>query len=67
MAAAAAEHPEWMPVVGPFLGMLTGPESLDPLREQVREMIRGGWQPPRPEGPTRDELAAAIRRELVST
>ena len=66
VAAAATEHPEWMPVLGPFLGMMTGPESLDPLREQVRQMVRDGWQPAPPEGPAHDVMVAAVRGQLVS-
>ena len=45
VAAASATHPEWMRVLGPFLAMLTGPESLDTLREQTRTMLRDGWRP----------------------
>jgi len=62
---AAAAHPEWMPVLGPFFAMRAMPSSLDPLREGVREMLRAGWQPePRP-GPDRSDLAAAIVEALV--
>jgi len=62
---AAALHPEWRPVLGPFLAMLAPPSTLDPLREEVRSMIRAGWQPPRPGGVTRDELAAVIAEATV--
>lgn len=56
IAAAAAVHPEWMPIVGPFGGMLAGPDVLDQLREPVAQMLRDGWTPP-VEGPSRAELA----------
>lgn len=62
IVAAAAEHPEWMPMVGPFSGMVAGPEILDPLREPVTQMLRDGWRPTA-EGPTRADLVDA----LVST
>ena len=65
VAAATREHPEWMAVVGPFLGMAAGPASLDPLREQVREMLRQGWQPRRRPGIDRDDLVAAIAAARV--
>ena len=61
VAAAAEIHPEWMRVLGPFLGMATGPDSLDPLREEVRAMLREGWRPSPPPGLTRDQLVAAIQ------
>ncbi len=66
VAAAATTHPEWMRVLGPFLGMAAGPESIDPLREQVRGMLRAGWRPPRPEGITRDELVAVLEGASVA-
>jgi len=65
VAAASATHPEWMRVLGPFLGMATGPDSLDPMREQVRVMLRDGWRPMPHPGLTRDELVEATRAALV--
>jgi 2-polyprenyl-6-methoxyphenol hydroxylase-like FAD-dependent oxidoreductase len=60
VAAAAREHPEWMATLGPFLGMMTGPRAVDPLREEVRAMLRAGWAPPPRTGVTRDDLVAAV-------
>jgi 2-polyprenyl-6-methoxyphenol hydroxylase-like FAD-dependent oxidoreductase len=60
VAAATREHPEWMAVVGPFLGMATGPAALDGLREPVRELLRQGWQPQLRPGVGREDLVAAI-------
>ena len=60
VTAALPEHPEWMTVAGPFLGMAVGPRALDPLREQVRDLVRAGWQPPRRPGIDRTDLVAAI-------
>ncbi len=59
-------HPEWMRFLGPFLGMAAGPESIDPLREQVRAMLRAGWRPGRPDGITRDELVAVLEGACVA-
>ena len=58
-AAARERHPEWMALLGPFFGMFAKPASLDPLRAEVRTMLREGWRPAPPEGPTRDDLVAA--------
>jgi 2-polyprenyl-6-methoxyphenol hydroxylase-like FAD-dependent oxidoreductase len=59
-AAARERHPEWMASLGPFLGMYAKPAVLDPLRAEVRAMLREGWRPAEPAGPTRDDLVAAI-------
>jgi 2-polyprenyl-6-methoxyphenol hydroxylase-like FAD-dependent oxidoreductase len=61
VAAAAATHPEWMRVLGPFMAMATGPDSLDSLRDAVRAMLLGGWRPAPPPGLTRDDLVAVIQ------
>jgi hypothetical protein len=60
VAAVATERPEFMQSLGPFLGMFALPHSIDPLRDQVRTMLRHGWRPPTPPGPTRSDLIAAI-------
>ena len=65
VVAATREHPEWRDTVGPFLGMVFGPRVLDPLREQVRDMLRNGWSPPPPEGPDRSVLVAAAQGALA--
>ena len=68
IVAAAAGHPEWMPIIGPYSGMLTGPAILDQLREPVAQLLRDGWRPPA-EGPTRAELGARLKAHptLVET
>ncbi len=66
LAAAAAERPELAAVLGPFYAMLTGPDSLAGVREQVRGMLRAGWTPPVPSGVTRDDLVAAVRTATSS-
>ena len=60
VAAATTERPEFMQTLGPFLGMFALPHSIDPLRDQVRTMLRNGWRPRTPRGPTRNDLVAAI-------
>ena len=64
VAAAQQFHPEWMTVLAAYFGMAVTPAALDPIRAQVRDLIRGGWQPPEPPGPSRAELAALIREPV---
>ncbi|HWU22456.1 MAG TPA: FAD-dependent oxidoreductase [Nocardioides sp.] len=59
ICAAAGVEPAYFPIVGPFGGMMVEPDALEPLREPVRELLRGGWRPPTP-GPSRAELVAAL-------
>lgn len=58
--AAATADPEMMKVVGPFMAMLTLPGSLDAVQARAREIYAGGWRPPVPDGPTREELASLV-------
>ncbi|MDT7537656.1 MAG: hypothetical protein QOI82_1241 [Actinomycetota bacterium] len=58
----AAADPSMMPVVGPYLGMLTLPASLAAVEDQARAVLRTGWRPMPATGPTRDDLVDAIRR-----
>jgi hypothetical protein len=53
-----------MPALAPFLAMFALPHTIDPLRDQVRAMLRNGWRRPTPSGPTRDDLVAAISGSL---
>ena len=62
VAAARDRHPEWFATLMPFFSMEVMPAALDPLRAAVREMVRQGWQPAEPDGPTRDQLADLVRR-----
>jgi 2-polyprenyl-6-methoxyphenol hydroxylase-like FAD-dependent oxidoreductase len=64
LVAATTQRPDFMPILGPFLGMLALPHTIDPLRDEVRAMLRNGWRPPTPPGPTRDDLIAAISGSL---
>lgn len=60
LLAALEQRPDFLPVLGPFLGMVAPPASVDPLREEVRTMLREGWVPPAPPAPTRDDLVALL-------
>ena len=60
VAAARELHPDWMSILGPFFTMSVPPTALDPLRAEVRALVRAGWQPAEPPGPSRDELAAIV-------
>ncbi len=61
LGAAAQERPDFLATLGPFWGMFVGPDALAPLREEVRAMLRRGWQPPAPGGVTRDDLVALLQ------
>lgn len=61
VAAAAQQRPEFMATLGPFLGMMTPPASIDGLREEVRSMLAAGWRPPAYPPPSRDALVTAMR------
>jgi hypothetical protein len=54
--SAAETDASLLPTVGPVLGMLAGPASLQTVDGPVREMLRQGWRPEYAAGPTRDEL-----------
>ncbi|GAA4707247.1 FAD-dependent oxidoreductase [Pseudonocardia yuanmonensis] len=58
IVAAAQADPALFDLVGPYLGMRALPASLDAARPRAAEIYAGGWRPPVPDGPTRDELAA---------
>jgi 2-polyprenyl-6-methoxyphenol hydroxylase-like FAD-dependent oxidoreductase len=60
VVAATAADPSLFPLIGPYLGMRALPASLDAVQPRVREIYAGGWRPPVPDGPTRDELAELV-------
>jgi hypothetical protein len=61
---AAQDNPSLMPVVGPYLGMLAPPSTLDAARETVRGMLAEGWRPPYGDGPSRADLVDVIGRTV---
>jgi len=66
IVAATAADPSLFPLVGPYLGMRALPASLDAVRPRVHEIYAGGWRPPVPDGPTRDELAELVTAHSVA-
>ncbi|MBL8927401.1 MAG: FAD-dependent oxidoreductase [Pseudonocardia sp.] len=60
IVAATAADPSLFPLVVPYLGMRALPDSLDAVQPRAREIYAGGWRPPVPDGPTRDELAELV-------
>jgi 2-polyprenyl-6-methoxyphenol hydroxylase-like FAD-dependent oxidoreductase len=64
ICAAAQQDPSLMPVVGPFLAMMTLPTSLAAVEDRVRELLRSGWRPPFDAGPSRAEVVDAISQPV---
>ena len=62
--AATAVDPEMLKIVGPYMAMVALPASLAAVEPRAREIYASGWRPPVPEGPTRNELAELIGKEL---
>lgn len=62
VCATAQVDPSIMMAAGPYLGMLALPSVLDPVRERALAVLRTGWRPPWADGPSRDELAGALRQ-----
>jgi 2-polyprenyl-6-methoxyphenol hydroxylase-like FAD-dependent oxidoreductase len=62
VCAAAQVDPSIMAAAGPYLGMLALPSVLDPARERALAVLRTGWRPPWADGPSRDDLAGALRQ-----
>jgi 2-polyprenyl-6-methoxyphenol hydroxylase-like FAD-dependent oxidoreductase len=58
--AATEVDPSMMEVVGPYLGMQALPATLAEVEPRAREIFAGGWRPPVPAGPSRDELAELV-------
>jgi hypothetical protein len=59
ICAAVAVDPSIGPLVGQYLGMVAGPDVLDPAQARVRDLLRSGWRPA-PVGPTVEELTASV-------
>jgi 2-polyprenyl-6-methoxyphenol hydroxylase-like FAD-dependent oxidoreductase len=57
VCAAAAVDPSIAPFAGMYLGMIAGPDVLDPARESALALLRSGWRPTS-EGPRAAELRA---------
>jgi hypothetical protein len=64
--AATEVDPEMLKIVGPYLAMVALPASLAAVEPRAREIYAGGWRPPVPDGPTRDELVELVTAVLSS-
>jgi 2-polyprenyl-6-methoxyphenol hydroxylase-like FAD-dependent oxidoreductase len=60
ICAAADVDPSMRPAVGAFQAMQAPPSVLDNVLDNARAVLRSGWRPPYSDGPSRDELAAAL-------
>lgn len=67
IGAAAEVDPSLMRVVGPYQAMQALPASLTEVEPRAHEIYAGGWRPPVPEGPTRDELAELVARHTPAS
>jgi flavin-dependent dehydrogenase len=65
VCAAAEADPEIAPAVFPYMAMLATPDVLDPMQERARAVLRTGWRPQWADGPSRDELVAALDADLT--
>lgn len=62
VGAAAQERPDFMALLGPYFGMQALPASIDPVREEVRRMLQGGWRPAALPRPNRADLVEQLQR-----
>ena len=66
IVAAAEADPALTDIVGPYATMDALPATLAPAEPRARALFAGGWRPSVPDGPTRDELSAAVSRTQVA-
>jgi 2-polyprenyl-6-methoxyphenol hydroxylase-like FAD-dependent oxidoreductase len=66
IVAAADADPRLREIVDPYSKMDALPASLAPAEPRAREIYAGGWRPPVPEGPTRDEFSSVVSRTRVA-
>jgi 2-polyprenyl-6-methoxyphenol hydroxylase-like FAD-dependent oxidoreductase len=62
IVAAAETEPALSSAVRPYLIMLAPPSALAAVEPRAREIYAGGWRPPVPDGPSRDDLAELVAR-----
>jgi hypothetical protein len=67
IVATAQEDPGMMPVLTPFLAMVTLPASLKDVEDAARAVLRTGWRPPYANGPSASALAEVISSSPSST
>ena len=59
MCAAAEVDPSIWPFAGQYLGMVGGPDVLDPVQDRVRALLDTGWRPTLA-GPSSTELVGGV-------
>jgi len=52
--------------VGPYQAMLAPPSSLNAVQAGARDTYATGWRPPKPPGPTRDQLVSLVTASASS-
>lgn len=62
ICSVAEADPSVMPTVGAYLSMQAGPQVLAPIEGKTRDVLRAGFRPAIPRGPTRDELVEILDR-----
>jgi 2-polyprenyl-6-methoxyphenol hydroxylase-like FAD-dependent oxidoreductase len=60
IVAAGQADPSLMRPIGAYLGMTALPQTLLAIEPRAHELYAGGWRPPLPVGPSRDELVTLI-------
>ncbi|MEP6851615.1 MAG: FAD-dependent monooxygenase [bacterium] len=66
ICAASEADPSMGATIGRYLAMIAPPQTLTEIEPRARELYAGGWRPPVPDGPTRNELAALVRETLAA-
>ena len=66
IVAAADVDERVRSAIAGYAAMDDPPSSLDAVEPLARAWYADGWRPPRPDGPTRDELATVCERRAAS-
>jgi 2-polyprenyl-6-methoxyphenol hydroxylase-like FAD-dependent oxidoreductase len=66
IVSAAGADATLKDLVDPYTTMDALPASLAPAHTRARDIYEGGWRPPVPDGPTRDELSEVASRTLAA-
>ncbi len=67
VCAAAQVDPAIRAAAGGFMSMEAPPLVLDSVQDKARAVLRSGWRPSWADGPSRDELAAALGEPALAT
>lgn len=60
ICAAAEADPDIRAAAGAYTSMQAQPSVLDNVQDKARAVLQAGWRPGYADGPSRDELAAAL-------